>query len=72
MGEDGIIGAGVDGGSRWQMRQQIEVLLRAGPKHPLKRSWLGAREVCGLSFCSSIMIPKVEETCCKRRRMRKH
>ena len=58
VGEDGTIGASVDGGSRWQMGQQIEVLLRAGPKHPLKRSWLGAREGCGLSFCSSIMIPK--------------
>jgi hypothetical protein len=41
MGES-TVGAGVDGSSGWQMRQQMEALLRPEPKHLSKTSWSGA------------------------------
>jgi hypothetical protein len=73
---ESTVGAGVDDSSGWQMRQQMEALLRPEPKHPSKRSWSGAiREGRGrlLVFLSIMMISKVGamRRFCERR-MRKY
>jgi hypothetical protein len=41
---ENTVGAGGDGGSAWQTRQQMEALLRTGPRqrHPSTRSWWAA------------------------------
>ena len=33
-GKEGTVGAGVDGSSGWQIRQQMEALLRTEPRYP--------------------------------------
>jgi hypothetical protein len=35
---ESIVGAGIDGSSGWQMRQEMEALLKPEPRHPSKRS----------------------------------
>ena len=52
---------------------QREALLKAESRHQLNRSWSSTtKEECGgLSFCSSMIIPKVEEMLKKKENEKK-